>query len=252
MLGIGTGEALNEVASAPAASGPSSRSASPGCARPSTLMRRLWTEDRVDFEGDYYRTRRTRRSTTSPSSRSPSTSPPAVPLVARYAGRAGDGFICTSGKGVELYRDKLLPAVDEGLAQVRTHARRHRQDDRDQALLRPRPRAGAVDELPVLGAPVAHARAEARRSSDPLEMERLGDELSDEQVASRWIVTDDPEEVVSSVQPYVDLGFNHLVFHGPGARPVALPRRRSPTGSCPACESSAERDLLTTTREGRA
>ena len=38
------------------------------------------------------------------------------PLVARYAGRAGDGFICTSGKGMDLYTDKLMPAVDEGLA----------------------------------------------------------------------------------------------------------------------------------------
>ena len=37
------------------------------------------------------------------------------PMVARYAGRVADGFICTSGKGVELYADQLVPAVDEGL-----------------------------------------------------------------------------------------------------------------------------------------
>ena len=36
------------------------------------------------------------------------------PVVAKYAGRAGDGFICTSGKGRELYADKLMPAVREG------------------------------------------------------------------------------------------------------------------------------------------
>ena len=36
--------------------GRSSRSGSPGCASRSTLMRKLWTEERVDFEGDYYRT----------------------------------------------------------------------------------------------------------------------------------------------------------------------------------------------------
>src|SRR4051812_44567498 len=34
--------------------------------------------------------------------------------AAKFAGREGDGFICTSGKGDELYRDKLLPAVAEG------------------------------------------------------------------------------------------------------------------------------------------
>ena len=36
------------------------------------------------------------------------------PQVAKYAGRAGDGFICTSGKGEELYKDKLIPAMREG------------------------------------------------------------------------------------------------------------------------------------------
>jgi coenzyme F420-dependent glucose-6-phosphate dehydrogenase len=36
--------------------------------------------------------------------------------VARYAGRAGEGFICTSGKGLSLYTDDLIPAVKEGAA----------------------------------------------------------------------------------------------------------------------------------------
>mgnify|MGYP006172085875 CR=1 FL=1 len=33
-------------------------------------------------------------------------------------GRAGDGFICTSGKGMDLYTEKLLPAVAEGAAKA--------------------------------------------------------------------------------------------------------------------------------------
>jgi coenzyme F420-dependent glucose-6-phosphate dehydrogenase len=53
-------------------------------------------------------------------------------------------------------------------------------------------------------------------TSDPVEMARLGDELTNEQVAERWIVASDPEEVVAAVRQYVDWGFNHLVFHGPG------------------------------------
>ena len=35
------------------------------------------------------------------------------PLAAKLAGRVGDGFICTSGKQPELYRE-LLAAVEEG------------------------------------------------------------------------------------------------------------------------------------------
>ena len=47
-------------------------------------------------------------------------------------------------------------------------------------------------------------------------MERLADELPIEQVAKRWIVAADPDEAVAQIKPYIDAGFNHLVFHGPG------------------------------------
>ena len=48
------------------------------------------------------------------------------------------------------------------------------------------------------------------------EMERLADELPLDQVAKRWIVTDDPDEAVAEIKPYVDAGLNHLILHGPG------------------------------------
>jgi coenzyme F420-dependent glucose-6-phosphate dehydrogenase len=47
-------------------------------------------------------------------------------------------------------------------------------------------------------------------------MERLADALPTERTASRWIVSTDPEEHVQQIMFYVDLGFNHLVFHAPG------------------------------------
>ena len=50
----------------------------------------------------------------------------------------------------------------------------------------------------------------------PEEMERLADALSAERAASRWIVSTDPDEHVERVGYYVDLGFDHLVFHAPG------------------------------------
>ena len=44
------------------------------------------------------------------------------PIVARYTGRAGDRFICTVGKGVELYTDKLLHAVEGGAGKAERDA----------------------------------------------------------------------------------------------------------------------------------
>jgi coenzyme F420-dependent glucose-6-phosphate dehydrogenase len=35
-------------------------------------------------------------------------------------------------------------------------------------------------------------------------------------VASRWLVSDDPDEMVDLIATYVGYGFTHLVFHAPG------------------------------------
>jgi coenzyme F420-dependent glucose-6-phosphate dehydrogenase len=50
---------------------------------------------------------------------------------------------------------------------------------------------------------------------DPREMERLATTVED--VAyRRWLVSDNPDEHIDQLRPYIDLGFNHLVFHHPG------------------------------------
>ncbi len=77
-------------------------------------MRELWLGDRVDFDGEFYKTKGASIYDVPPRAASRSTSPPAGPQVAKYAGRAGDGFICTSGKGEELYKDKLIPRGQGG------------------------------------------------------------------------------------------------------------------------------------------
>ena len=46
-------------------------------------------------------------------------------------------------------------------------------------------------------------------------MERLADENVD-RAHTRFIVSDDPDEVVERIAPYVELGFGELVFHAPG------------------------------------
>jgi coenzyme F420-dependent glucose-6-phosphate dehydrogenase len=47
-------------------------------------------------------------------------------------------------------------------------------------------------------------------------MEKAADALPIEQIASRFIVGSDPDEVVAEIKKYIDAGLNHLVFHGPG------------------------------------
>ena len=50
---------------------------------------------------------------------------------------------------------------------------------------------------------------------DPREMERLAKTVED--VAHRrWLVSDDVDEHIEQIKPYIDSCFTHLVFHFPG------------------------------------
>ncbi|WP_455834190.1 glucose-6-phosphate dehydrogenase (coenzyme-F420) [Pseudarthrobacter siccitolerans] len=212
-LGAGTGEALNEIATGSLTKWPEFKERFARLREAVDLMRALWTGERVDFEGDYYRT--TGASIYDvPDAGIPLYIAAGGPLVARYAGRVGDGFICTSGKGMDLYTGSLLPAVAEGAAKAgRT------MDDVDRMieikLSYDTDRQVALENT-RFWAPLSLAPEQKHSIDDPIEMEVAADALPLEQVARRWIVSNDPEEVVDQVRPYVEAGLNHLVFHGPG------------------------------------
>jgi len=212
MLGVGTGEALNEVAVA-RLDWPDFKERYARLREAVRLIRELWTGERVTFDGEYYQT------TDATVYDRPEVPVPIYiaaggPQVAKYAGRVGDGFICTSGKGRELYAEKLLPAVDEGLA---ASGRDRSQLDRmieiklsyDRDLEQAR-------ENTRFWAPLSLTAEQKHGLHDPVEMQRAGAELPIEQIASRWIVTDDPEQAVEAIRPYVEVGLNHLVLHAPG------------------------------------
>ena len=111
ILGVGSGEAMNETPVTGRA-WPGFRERSERLAEAVELIRRLWTEERVTFEGKYYRTERA-TIYDRPEQPVPIWIAAGGPKAAQLVGRLGDGFICTSGKGDELYRS-LLDALEEG------------------------------------------------------------------------------------------------------------------------------------------
>jgi coenzyme F420-dependent glucose-6-phosphate dehydrogenase len=212
MLGIGTGESLNEVPPM-AIPWPDFRERYARLREAVSLMRKLWAEERVTFEGTYYKT----SSATvydKPTSGIPLYIAAGGPQMAKYVGRNGDGFICTSGKGAELYRDQLLPALAEG---AREAGRDPNTIDRmiEVKVSFDTDRQRALEDTRLWGA-LALSSEEKVGVEDPIEMERLADALPTERTASRWIVSTDPDEHVEKIKFYTDLGFNHLVFHAPG------------------------------------
>ena len=211
-LGVGTGESLNEVPVL-GIEWPDFKERFGRLKEAIEIMRRLWTEESVTFDGTYFHTRaatvydRPER---------------AIPLyvaasgesAARLAGRTGDGLICTSGKGPALYTDTLLPAFAEAATKARrdpaslermievkvsfdTDRSRALEDTRNWAALA----LPAEDKVGV---------------DDPREMERRAAALPIEKVASRWLVSSDPDEHVEQIAEYAGYGFTHLVFHAPG------------------------------------
>src|SRR5215207_2202591 len=111
ILGIGTGEGLNEVPST-GAPWPEFKERFARMREAVQLIRQLWTEERVSFEGTYYRTEKA-TIYDRPDELVPIYVAASGPLAAKLAGRVGDGFICTSGKDPALY-DELLAKVLEG------------------------------------------------------------------------------------------------------------------------------------------
>src|SRR5690606_34248729 len=136
------------------------------------------------------------------------------PVATRFAGSHGDGFITTSGKAPELYTDKLLPALQQGVEQSGRS-----MEDLDLMLevkvsFDPDRRRALEDTRHW--AALALSAEEKTGVEDPIEMQRLSDALPLGRAASRWIVSVDPDEHVEQIQRYIDLGFRHLAFHAPG------------------------------------
>ncbi|MET3639330.1 coenzyme F420-dependent glucose-6-phosphate dehydrogenase [Prescottella equi] len=213
MLGVGTGEALNEIATGFKGEWPEFKERFARLRESVQLMRDLWTGDRVDFEGEYYSTKGASIYDV-PEGGIPVYIAAGGPVVARYAGRAGEGFICTSGKGMDLYTEKLIPAVKEGAEKA---ARNFADIDRmiEIKISYDTDPAAALENT-RFWAPLSLTAEQKHSIDDPIEMEAAADALPIEQVAKRWIVSSDPDEAVEMIKPYLDAGLNHLVFHAPG------------------------------------
>ena len=212
VLGIGTGESLNEVP-ALGIKWPGFKERQGRLREAVDLMKRLWREDRVSYQGQFYRTENA-TIYDKPARPVPIYIAASGPTAATMAGELADGFICTSGKGAELYRETLLPNVEAGLkASGRAADAIERMIEIKVSFDSDRGRA--LEDTRHWAA-LALSADEKMSVKDPMEMERLADSLPLERAASRWIVSSDPDEQIEKIRPYVELGFRHLVFHAPG------------------------------------
>ena len=140
------------------------------------------------------------------------------PLAAKLAGRVGDGFICTSGKGPALY-DELLakgaraprrPGATRAIGQMIEIKVSY---DRDPKL--------ALDQHHPWAA-LALKPEQKSGIHDPIEMERVADQNLDRRPAASS--SSDPEEVVERIAHLRRARVRRTAAARPRPRPVALPR----------------------------
>lgn len=208
-LGIGGGEAMNERP-ALGIEWPRFKERSARLAEAVELVRRLWTGERVTFDGEFYTTLLA-TIYDRPTESVPIYLAASGPKAAKLAGGIGDGFICTSGKERSLY-GQLLESLEEGADSAGRNVEH-------------------IDKMIEIKLSYDHDLKHATRScewwaalalptgdksgvEDPLKLERLADE-NVSRAHTRFIVSDDPDEVVERVDEYVNLGFSNLIFHFP-------------------------------------
>jgi len=199
-LGIGTGEAMNEVPVAP-----------PGLKWPPhterlartvegvKIIRALWERDFVDFKGEYFVLRQANLYT-KPKSRIPIYFAASGPKAARLSGLLGDALMCGGGDRERVRQ--LFSWYDEG---VRESGRRPEDmprmvemkisydEDYDKAL------ESISMWLPVKG---------ALDTPDPRELDRLRGG-SDLKMLARSVYTN-MDQLIGTVEDLIEMGFNEV------------------------------------------
>lgn len=210
-LGLGSGESMNETPLT------TEEWPKPGerlhrLAESVALIRRLWAEDYVTFDGKHVRTREA-KIFDKPGAPVPILIAAGGPKAAEQAGREGDGLIVTSGKGTELYTDVLLPNFDKGAREAgKDGGALERMIEMKVSFDPDRERAMSdTREWAALALP----GEDKAGVEDPREMERRAQAGAD-RAHTRFIVSTDAEEHVARIREHTALGFDHLVFHFPG------------------------------------
>ena len=203
-LGLGTGEALNEVP--PGIPWPSLRQRIARLEEAIKVITMLWTGSYVDFKGKYYSLRKANLFT-KPPKRVPIYVAASGPRVAELAGEYADGFI-TLGFLHPIYESVLFPALKRGaekagrdatkiLKVAEIHISYHEDYDK------------AVDSCRFLAATLLPAVFKYP-ISDPREIEEHGNLVGREALIEKLIISNDLDEHIKRLIPFVKHGFDVL------------------------------------------
>ncbi|MGH9986964.1 MAG: LLM class flavin-dependent oxidoreductase, partial [Nitrososphaeraceae archaeon] len=205
-LGVGRGEALNEVTSGH--SWPSNAEKFERLKEAIYLIRKLWTGDWVDFKGNYYWVRDSKLYT-KPSNHIPLYLAGIGKQSARLAGEEADGFV-TNELDIGVIRDKLFPALKEGATiSGKDYSSLEKilflpasyHEDKQKALESIRFWRGAMIK--------AFFDVDVH---DPRKIQENGQIIGDDTLEKMFLVISTAEEGIKKLKKYIELGFTEIVL----------------------------------------
>ncbi len=207
-LGVGTGEALNEMAATGEWPPYDERQERMGEAI--ELMRALWTGDVVSWEGEYYETRDAKLYTRT-KEEIPIYVSSMVPASAAFAGAYGDGLFTTGGSKPDEYK-ALFAEFEEGaraagkdpstLPRLIELSVAYTNDT--ESVVKTYKKYWAATMIPALFTESIYSPKQAQENGKPVGAEAIKEKTK---------ISADPKEQAEFVQQYLDLGFTHLFFH---------------------------------------
>jgi coenzyme F420-dependent glucose-6-phosphate dehydrogenase len=200
-LGLGAGEAINEVSLGFRWPGLAERRER--VVEAVKIIRKLWAGEAVNFTGKYFTLK---DANLYMKADMPIFMAASGPKMAEVVGELGDGFVTI--KGADYAKQELFPALEKGARK----AGRTIQDipkvieidlsydqDYDKALAPLRTQAGPL--LPEMFTDPIH---------DPREVERRGKAVTDEELAKAYVVGTAAEDFVRPVEAAFNSGFDHV------------------------------------------
>lgn len=205
-LGIGRGEALNEVTSGH--SWPSNVEKFQRLKEAIHLIKRLWSEDWVSFKGKYYWVKDSKLYTKPPKP---------IPLyisgigeqTARLAGQEGNGFV-TNELNIETITNKLFPAVEKGARESQRN-----YNSLDKILFLPasynEDKQKALESIRFWRGSMIKAFFDVD-VHDPRKIEENGQIIGDDTLEKMFLVVSSVEEAIKKLKKYTELGFTEIVL----------------------------------------
>ena len=205
-LGIGRGEALNEVTSGN--KWPSGIERFARLREALHLIKKLWSEDWVNFRGNYYWVTDSKLYTK-----------PAKPIPlyisglgeqsAKLAGEEAEGFV-TNELDIEIIRNKLFPALAEG---ARISGKNY--ESLDKILFIPasysEDKERAIQSIRFWRGSMIKAFFDVDMH-DPRKIEENGQIIGDDILEKKLVVFTSAEEAIKKLEKYIDVGFTEIVL----------------------------------------